>query len=40
MKNADNYTVIWLTEHYECLIMASLSIERDALKDVACSMVD
>lgn len=40
MKNTDNYAVIWLTEHYECLIMASLSIERDALKNIVCSMVD
>lgn len=40
MKNTDNYAVIWLTEHYECLIMASLSIEHDALKDVIYSMVD
>ena len=40
MRNTNNYSVAWLTEHYECLIMAPLSVEPDELKDIVYSMFD
>jgi len=38
IENTANYTVVWLTEHYECFIIAPLSVERDELKDIVYSM--
>lgn len=38
IENTANYTVVWLTEHYECFIIAQLSVERDVLKDIVNSM--
>lgn len=40
MKNTNNYTVVWLTEHYECSIIAPLSIESVILKEIVYSMFD
>ena len=40
MRNTNNNSVAWLTEHYECLIMAPLSVEPDELKDIVYSMFD
>lgn len=40
VENIRNYTVIWLTEHYECIIIAPLSVERVVLKDIVYSMFD
>lgn len=38
VENIRNYSVVWLTEHYECFIIAPLSVERDELKDIVYSM--
>lgn len=40
VENTNNYTVVWLTEHYECFITSSLNMEKATLKEIAFSMID
>lgn len=40
IENTDNYTVTWVTEHYECYIWGPYNMGIDVLREIVYSMFD
>lgn len=38
MENINNYTIAWLTDHYECYLSAPISMDKDTLYQITESM--
>lgn len=39
LRNTNNYTVTWLTEHYECFVFAPPEMEKNVLKDITLNIL-
>lgn len=40
MENINNYTIAWLTDHYECYLSAPISMDKETLYKITESMFD